>query len=419
MKEKIKIGFLGVGRRGSYMLKNCFGMMKDVEITVVCDNYRPHLEEIKKHFQALTSPLPIFTENADDIFKNKDIDAVIIMNGWHEHIPLAKKAMKAGKYTAIEVGGAFDLSECFELVNIYEETGAPLMMLENCCYGRREMMALNLVKKGLFGEIVHCSGGYLHNLPECELFKDIDSEYQHYRIHSYIHRNCEQYPTHELGPISKILNINRGNRFVSISSFASKSCGMKQAAKDQLGDNSKWANIDYKQGDIVTTVLTCANGETVHLTLDTTLPRPYYSRGFTVRGTKGMCSEERKSVLFEGMPEPVENNEEEMFEKYDHPLWVENNKTHNTSGHGGIDWLVCRAFVESVKAGTDTPINIYDTVTWMAVTPLTEMSINNGGAPISFPDFTRGLWLKPTSGFVGKYSLDNIIEDLSTPIFPE
>jgi len=418
MKKKIKIGYIGVGRRGSFMLKACFGVMNDVEVVTVCDIYEPALNKVKDIYNELKKPIPLLTKNADDIFNNTDIDAVVIMTGWHDHIPLAKKAMKAGKYTAIEVGGAFDLSECFDLVNIHEETGAQLMMLENCCYGRLEMMALNLVKRGLFGEIVHCSGGYLHELPEVELFKDLDCEHPHYRMNSYVHRNCEQYPTHELGPISKVLSINRGNRYISLSSFASKAVGLSVAAAKHLGKDSKWANMKYCQGDIITTILTCANGETVLLTLDTTLPRPYYSRGFTIRGTKGMCSEERHSVFLEGMKEPVENNEKEMYKNYDHPLWKEYSGLNITRGHGGIDWLVCRAFVEAVKKGIEPPIDVYDTVTLMAVTALSEMSISQGGTPIAFPDFTRGKWILDRPKNVSKYSLDELITDDTSPICP-
>jgi len=159
------------------------------------------------------------------------------------------------------------------------------MMLENCCYGRKEMMALNVAEQGLFGEIVHCDGAYAHYLPEEELFKNNEVG-RHYRINEYILRNCDQYATHEFGPIAKVLKLNRGNKVLTVSSVASKSRGLKQYAKDHLGEDSYYANVDYKQGDIVSTHMVCAGGETIHLCLDTTVPRAYYSRNFTVRGTK-------------------------------------------------------------------------------------------------------------------------------------
>ena len=406
MKENVKIAVVGLGRRGTGMIDKCFSGMKDVTIAMICDSYEPALRKMEECLAEKGYPAPIATTDFNDIINAPDIDAVVIMTGWREHTELAIKSMEAGKYTAIEVGCAYDISECYRLVETYERTGSPLMMLENCCYGRNEMMALNAVKQGLFGEIVHCTGGYMHYLPKEDLFKDIEKPYKHYRLPNYVSRNCENYPTHEFGPIAKVLGINRGNRVMTLSSFASKSVGLREAAKRHLGEDSPWATVNYKQGDIITTVLTCANGETVRLTLDTTLPRPYYSRDFGVRGTKGLYSEERHSFMLEGMSEPVANNEKEMYEKYDHPLQREYYALGTRGGHGGMDWLVCRAFIESVKRQIDTPIDAYDTAAWMAIGPLSEMSINRGGAPVDFPDFTCGKWMSREPAPRTKYCLD-------------
>ena len=306
------------------------------------------------------------------------------------------------------------MEECFDLVRTYEETGVPVMMLENCCYGRREMMLYNMVRQGLFGEIVHCTGGYMHYLNNFGLFKDIGV---HYRLPHYIARNRENYPTHELGPLSKLLHVNRGNRIVSLSSFASKSRGLKQYAADHLGADHELAHTDFKQGDIVTTVLTCAGGETIVLTLDTTLPRAYYSRNIGVRGTKGMSYEDTRVVFLEGMEEKVRDNEAEFFEKYDHPLHREYEAMGTRGGHGGMDWLVCRAFVESVKNGTDTPIDAYDTAVWLSIGVLSEQSIARGGVPMEVPDFTHGLWQTDRPVVRGKYCLDEVCVDESVSIF--
>ena len=296
------------------------------------------------------------------------------------------------------------------------------MRMENCCYDRREMMALNMVKKGLFGEVVHCKGGYHHYLNACDLIKKDAStgtvDTQHYRLSEYAARNCEQYPTHEFGPISKVLNINRGNRLLTLSSFASKARGLADYMRDHVDPTHPLHDAQFVQGDIVTTIITCANGETVTLELDTTLPRPYYSRNFTVRGTKGMCTEERKVFYVEGMEENIKENEAEFYEKYDHPLYKEYSKMQARGGHGGMDWLIIRAFVESVKRGVQTPIDAYDTVAWMAIAPLSAQSIARGGAPVEFPDFTRGKWQNREPIVQGKYCLDEICEDLDTPIVP-
>lgn len=418
MKNVVKIGFIGLGRRGISVLKQNFNDMKDVEIVAICDQSVTRMEEACNAIREKGRPVPMMTTNYQDIINHPSIDAVIIMIGWKNRPKMAMESMRAGKYTAIEVGCADTLQECYDLVSTYEETGIPVMMLENCCYGRREMMVLNMVKQGLFGDIVHCTGGYHHYLNEVELFLNIDKEeIPHYRLAEYRDKDCENYPTHELGPISKVLNINRGNRFVSLTSFGSKRIGIQDFAKRHLGNDSKYANIDYKQSDIVNTHLRCANGETVMITLDTTLPRAYYSRNFSVRGTVGMSSEERRVVYLEGMQEGIENNESEMFERYDHPLHREYVACGVKEGHGGMDWLVCRAFIEAIKNGTNTPIDAYDTATWLAIGVLSAQSIQNGNITVDFPDFTNGKWQNREPIVNCKYCLDAIVEDVSTPIF--
>ena len=152
------------------------------------------------------------------------------------------------------------------------------------------------------------------------------------------------------------------------------------------------------------------------ITLDTTLPRAYYSRNFSVRGTHGMSSEERRVVFLEGMEEDISDNEAEMFEKYDHPLHAEYVKAGVKEGHDGMDWLVCRAFIESVKAGVNTPIDAYDTATWLAVGALSEESLAGGGKVVEFPDFTGGKWRNRESAPHAKYSLDEVVIDESITV---
>ncbi len=422
-KDKVKVGYIGLGTRGFNMLERCFAKMSDVEIIWGCDLDAKKIEKAVHLLEGEDRPVPKTTTDYRDILADAEVDAVINMTGWDMHTKITVDAMRAGKYAAVEVGCAYDISDCYALVDAYEETGIPVMMLENCCYGRREMMALNMVKKGLFGEILHCDGGYMHYLNRGELFVGEDGKMlpRHYRIEEYINRNCEQYPTHELGPISKVLGINRGNRMMTLSSFASKSRALKEFVSEYVDPSHPIQKVEFKQGDVVTTIITCANGETIRLTLDTTAPRPYYSRSFTVRGTKGCCVEEGGFGTFflEGMEEPTSNNEEEFYENHDHPLYVEYSKLEALGGHGGIDWLVCRAFIESVKAGTDTPIDAYDTAAWMAVAPLSEASIAKGGAPVEFPDFTRGKWMRREPVVKGKYCLDEICDFPEIPIVPK
>ena len=417
MKKKIKIGYIGLGRRGFDVLKKCVSEMDDVEVATICDLCTERMKAATNLIVNKGRSAPIETTDYHDILNDPTIDAVFIMTCWSGRIALSIEFMRAGKYTAIEVGTADNLQECFDLVRAYEETRMPVMMLENCCYGRREMMLLNMVKKGLFGELVHCTGGYQHYLPAEDLFRQTnEKDYPHYRLPHYINENRENYPTHELGPISKIMGINRGNRMVKLSSFATKSVALKDYAATHFGKDSEYANIDYLQGDIVNTVITCADGSTIILTLDTTLPRAYYSRNISVRGTKGMSSEERRVVFLEGMEEPIENNEAEMFEKYDHPLHAEYVSKGVKGGHGGMDWLVCRAFVESVKAGINTPIDVYDAAAWLSIGPLSAESIEKCGMPVDIPDFTNGKWQNREPIVESKYCLDAIINDESVSV---
>lgn len=425
MKEKIKLGYIGLGRRGTLVLNRCFSEMTDVEIVALCDLDPAKMQNAVKIMEEKGLAAPMCFTDYHEMLKSCELDAVVVMTVWKSRIQCAIDCMEAGKYTAIEVGCAHELSECYDLLDAYERTGVPVMMLENCCYGRREMMALRMVKEGLFGEVVNCDGAYHHYLNEVELFMkkpDGTIDTNHYRINEYATRNCEQYPTHALGPISKVLNINRGNRMVSLSSFASKSCGLKQYMKDHVPADHPLTGAEFKQGDIVTTIIQCAGGEQIRLTLDTTLPRPYYSREFTVQGTKGMCAESARDICtfyLEGMEEDCFNNEEEFYEKYDHPLRAEYATMQNKGGHGGLDWLVMRAFVEAVKSGTQTPIDIYDTVTWLAIGPLSAQSIANGSQQVEFPDFTKGKWKNREPALECKYSLDVIVSDPDTPIIPE
>lgn len=419
IKSKIRIGYIGCGARGQGVLRECLAQMQDVEIPVICDLSERNLAAASAILENAGQSAVRMTKNWREVISDPTLDAVMLMNGWENRAAMASASMRAGKYTAIEVGCAYDLAECWDLVNAYEETGVPVMMLENCCFGRREMMALNMVKQGLFGEIVHCDGGYMHNCRHVFTPSDIDPDVPNFRLESMERRNFHFYPTHDFGPISKVLSVNRGNRMLTLSSFASKARGLKAHIDEHLGSDSPYAGTDIKCGDIIDTVITCAGGETVHLRLDTTLPRAFYSRGFTVRGTRGMCTEDRRIVYLDGMAETMTENEPEFFEKYDHPLHREYVSLGERGSHGGMDWLVCRAFVEAVKRGENTPIDAYDTAAWMAIGPLSEMSIAHGGAPVDVPDFTRGKWLHREPVTTGKYCLDMICDDPDTKIFDD
>lgn len=398
--EKIKIGFIGFGQRGTSLMKDVVLAFDYIDIVAVCDSYEDRAAEGAKIVTDAGRPAPAVYSDYHQLLTDKNVNTVIIATAWEAHIPVAVAAMKAGKAVAMEVGGAYTIEQCWELVNTYEATGVPFMFLENCCFGRREMMALNMVKLGLFGEIVHCAGGYHHDLREEISF---GKENRHYRLRNYIGRNCDNYPTHEIGPLARVLDINHGNRFVSLSSTASKASGLHEYILSKKSDDEVLKNTAFAQGDVITTVIKCARGETVVITLDTTLPR-YYSRGFTVRGTKGMYEEATDSVFLdreEDIKRDFEwrktgaGNAVDYEKEYDHPVWKDYIESGVQGTHDGMDYLEFKTFFEALLADEPMPVDVYDAAAWIAITVLSEKSIAEGSSVVEIPDFTRGAWLQP------------------------
>lgn len=396
MKDKLNIGIIGLGGRGYGLMDGVILHMDDIEIVGVCDTYRDRAQNAADKVEQVKGNKPFITQDYKELIASSEVEAVIVSSAWTGHIEIIIECMKAGKPVGTEVGGAYSIEECWQLIRAYEETGVPCMLLENCCYGREEMMAMNMVKQGIFGEIVHCSGGYQHDLREEIAF---GNENRHYRLQNYIHRNCENYPTHELGPIAQILDINRGNRMISLVSMASKAKGLNEYIKNKKSDDEALMHTEFAQGDVVTTMIKCARGETIVLTLDTTLPRAY-SRGFRVQGTKGMFMEDNMSLFIDGEHNEYDfkwkeqwNNIEVYREKYEHPVWKKFMQDGVKGGHGGMDWLVLRAFFDCVEKNEEMPIDVYDIAAWMAISALSEQSIAMGGQVVAIPDFTNGKWI--------------------------
>ncbi|HJP64439.1 MAG TPA: Gfo/Idh/MocA family oxidoreductase, partial [Mucilaginibacter sp.] len=333
---KVRLGYIGVGLRGRSHIGE--GLLRDdVEIVAICDIQESSLQYCREQFKKAGKPLPKEYTGGLDAYKElldrKDIDAVIIATPWQFHHPQAIDAMKAGKYVGCEVIAGLSVDDHWDIVKTSEQTGMPYMTLENVCYRRDVMAALNMVRQGLFGEIVHLEGGYQHNLRGV-LFNDgkpyggkgvefgpkAFSEAQ-WRTQFNIDRNGDIYPTHGAGPVMHYANITRGNRFTNLVSFASKSRGLN-AYVEELSPGNPTAKINFKNGDVITTVMNCANGETILLSHDTHLPRPY-SLGFRVQGTKGIWMDVNQSVYIEHQSKKDDQWDEakEWFDKYDHPLW--------------------------------------------------------------------------------------------------
>lgn len=385
----LNVGVLGLGSRGIPQLK-VIHSMADVKVCAVCDVYEDRVQaglEIAKD--------AVGTQDYREVLKMPQIEAVFIFTDWLSHIPIAIEAMKAGKEVAMEVGGAATVEDCWKLVRTAEETGRQCMLLENCSYGVDEMAVINMIRQGKFGEIVHCEGAYAHDLRDEIGNGDIN---RHYRQQNFLHRNAELYPTHELGPIAQYLRLGRGNRMVTLCSMASKAVGLHEWLQKNRPDTAL-ADAQVNEGDIVTTLISCANGQTIILSHDCTLPRPY-SRRNVVRGTKGCWYEDGHMMYIEGeTPQPehhwthVGESDERLLKEYRHPLWKAYDEFGQRGGHDGMDYLVLRAFIEAIQNHTPVPIDVYDSAALMCVTPLSEQSIAMGGAPVPVPDFTSGGWV--------------------------
>ncbi|MBO4526996.1 MAG: hypothetical protein J5743_05170, partial [Victivallales bacterium] len=398
---------VGVSGRGRGLLGLLLGM-PDVEVIGVSDLYEDRLARAKQDVIEKRGNTPMASTDFRRLLEMKELDAVITPSSWTSHADVCIASMDAGKYAATEVGGATSVEQCWELVRTSERTKKPCMLLENCCYGREELTIFNMVKQGLFGELVHAEGGYQHDLRD-EICNG--RENRHYRLANYSNRNGEVYPTHELGPIAKCLNINRGNRMLTLTATASKARGLHEWVKTHRGEEYDLFNRQFTMGDVVTTVIKCAHGETITLTHDTSLPRPY-SRGNRIEGTKGIWMEDKYAVYLEGISPKADvwDSLNNYYEKYEHPLWKWYRTEGVKGGHGGMDYLVLRAYVEAVKAGTQTPIDVYDTAAWMAVTCLSEDSVAMGSMPVAIPDFTNGKWFQREPAVLGKYCLTEVCD---------
>jgi predicted dehydrogenase len=415
-EQRVKLAFIGVGLRGQGHLDNAL-RRKDVEIVAICDIDERMLQMAANIIKRSGKPMPKVITGDPMAWKKlleiKELDGVIIATPWEWHAPMIIASVQAGiKYVGTEVMLGITLQDHWDVVKAAEQNQAQVMMLENVCYRRDVMAVLNMVRQGLFGELIHVQGGYQHDLRNVKFnngkeaygggveFGEKAFSEARWRTNHSVHRNGDLYPTHGIGPVAEMLNINRGNRFLSLSSFASKARGLHEHVVKNGGATHPNAHVEFKLGDVVTTMIRCANGETVLLQHDTNLPRPY-SLGFRVQGTRGLWMDINKSLYIEGMSAKHDQweNAQTWLDKYDHPLWQRWSKETEGAGHGGMDFFVLHAFVESIKRKTATPMDVYDGAAWSAITPLSEMSIELGNQTVEFPDFTGGRWMNRKNDF--------------------
>ncbi|TDB66994.1 Gfo/Idh/MocA family oxidoreductase [Arundinibacter roseus] len=406
--DKVRLGFIGVGMRGRNHVEQAL-YRSDVEITAICDidplSVQETLSMISK--AGRKAPAVYSTGNEDflNMVKRDDLDGIVIATPWEWHVPMAVASMKAGKYTAVEVSATVTLEESWELVDTFEETGSHCMILENVCYRRDVMAVLNMIRKGMFGEMIYTHCGYQHDLREVK-FNNGTQAYgggvefgpkgfseAKWRTQHSIDRNGDIYPTHGLGPVAHWLDINRGNRFTYLTSTATKARGLHNHIVAEGGPDHPNAQVKFKLGDVITTVIQCINGENIVLIHDTNLPRPY-SLGFRAQGTEGVWMDDGDVIYLQKETQKKHSWEPAApyLTEHDHPLWKNFEKDAESAGHGGIDYFVIRGFIEAIKRKTPPPIDVYDAAVWSAISPLSEQSIARGSSPVEIPDFTRGKW---------------------------
>ncbi|MBK8846247.1 MAG: Gfo/Idh/MocA family oxidoreductase [Bacteroidetes bacterium] len=404
--DKLRIGVIGTGLRGQDHIELCL-RRNDVDLVAICDIQQVMLDDTMKIFAIANKTKPrIFTGDKyayRKMLEAKDIDAVIIATPWEWHYEMSIDAMNAGKHVGCEVIAATTLEEIRNLIEIQAQTGMQYSVLENVCYRRDVMAIMNMLRQGMFGELIHLQGGYQHDLREVKFnngtqpygggaeFNEKGFSEAQWRTQHSLKRNGDLYPTHGIGPLAMMCDINRGNRFTSLVSYASKARGLHEHIVNTGGESHPNAGLKWMLGDVVTTMIKTEREETILLQHDTSLPRPY-SLGFRVQGTRGLWMDVNKSIYLEGKTKEKHRWEDAKpyLDEYDHPLWKKFAADAQGAGHGGMDFFVLHEFIEALRNKTAVPIDIYDAATWTAITPLSEESISKGGISVAFPDFTKG-----------------------------
>ena len=390
--KPVRIGMVGVGNRGSADLKTLLDL-PGVEAPAICDINEANLQRAQDMVEKSGRKRPEgYSRGLEDFRRmvtRDDLDAVVTATPWEWHTPVCVAAMKAGKYAATEVPAAITLEECWELVNTSEQTGKPCMILENVCFYRNVLMILNMIQQGVFGEVTHCEGGYQHYLSA--FARSGQGELSWRGMHS-LRRNANVYPTHPIGPIAWWTNINRGDRFTRLVSMSSASRGINALATKRWGPDSPAAKRQYAMGDVNTSLIRTEKGVTVVLNHDVQLPR-VYDLGFRVQGTNGIYSNTLEKIYIEGKTPSRPEQWQDLgpyYEKYEHPVWKKLGQTASKYSHLGGDYIEMVYFVAAVREGSQTPIDVYDTATWSAITALSEQSVASNSMPVEFPDFTPG-----------------------------
>jgi len=390
--QTVRIGFVGIGGMGSVHVRNLLDI-EGAEIRALCDIRPEHAERARDWTLDAGGPEPtLYTRGETDFVRMcelEDLDLVYNATPWRWHVPICVAAMDNGKHAATEVPAAYTIDDCWRLVETAERHSRHCSMMENVNYGRWEMLAFHMVRRGLFGDIVHGEGGYLHDLRS---IKFADSGEGLWRRDHSMRRNGNLYPTHGLGPIANCMDINRGDRFVTLVSMSGPSRGLQEYARDHFPAGSPQRGEMFALGDVNVSLIKTALGRTISVTHDTNLPRPY-SRIHLVQGTRGLFQGYPDRVYIEGRsPEHEWEDASAYLAELEHPLWRDLAGAGEGWGHGSMDYLEDYRLIKCLREGLPTDMNVYDAVSLSAVCELSEMSVATGSRPVEFPDFTRGGW---------------------------
>ncbi len=399
--EKVRLGVIGVGGRGTGVLSNFLGV-PGVEVKAVCDVVASKTAHAANMVEKAGQPRPTEYHNGDHDFENlckrDDLDLIYVATPWIWHVRMALSALEHGHHVGVEVPVARTLEECWQIVNASEKSGKHCMIFENCCYGETELMVLRMVKAGLLGELTHGSGAYNHDLREL-LFEDAGEGL--WRRFEHLDRNGNLYPTHGLGPVANYLDCNRGDRFDYLVSMSSPSVGLQSWRAEHLkADDPKMKEV-YHCGDQNNSLIKTAKGKMITVEHNVSQPHPY-DRINLIAGTKGIFRDYPARLYIDGQKEGEQFVGLDAYKAdYEHPLWSKNGElARKSGGHGGMDYIMVWRVIQCMMEGLPPDLDVYDAAAWSAPGPLSEISVAKGSAPVKFPDFTRGNW-KTSRPFAG------------------
>jgi hypothetical protein len=390
--DTVRIGFVGIGGQGSGHVEN-FLKIAGCRITAVCDIRPERTDWAVKAITEAGQPAPaVYNRGPRDferLCETEDLDLVFNATPWEWHVPIMLSAMKHGKHTATEVPAAMTVEDCWAIVESAEKHRLHCVMMENCNYDRMEMMAYNMVRQGVFGEILHAEGGYLHDL---RAIKFADEGEGLWRRAWAMKLDGNLYPTHGLGPIANCLDINRGDRFDYLVSMSSPSRGLQAWAAEHEPPDSPKRRERYVLGDVNVSLIKTALGKTVLVEHCTNLPRPY-SRINMVEGTKGLFQGYPDRIYIEGRGREHQwQPAAELIAEFEHPLWKEIAERAAGAGHGGMDFIEDYRLIKCLREGLSTDMTVYDAAALSAVIDLSVRSVKKRSAALDVPDFTRGAW---------------------------